>query len=98
MQYRYDTDADALYVTLSDSIVDRTTALSDPNVLIDYDAQGRPVGIEVIHPERAWPVAEIREAFGTLWADLLSSAFDVLGIGPSDYPSRLGSHQQLAGA
>lgn len=92
MRYRYDTDADAIYVTISDEIVTRTETLDDPTVLVDFDGSGQPVGLEVIHPRRPWPVLAILEAVGERAADRLLEALAVLGLSPENsYPQALGS-------
>lgn len=59
----YDLDANALYVTVTDHKVARTAEI-DPGTLVDLDAAGSVVGIEVIGPERCWPLQEILSRFG----------------------------------
>jgi uncharacterized protein YuzE len=51
----HDLEADALYVTISSGPVARTVEL-DNGTLADLDLDGRPVGLEVIHPRREWPI------------------------------------------
>ena len=58
MRYDYDRDADALYVTFSSEPVAATHRVEDLT-MVDVDAQGRMVGIEVIAPGRAWAVDEV---------------------------------------
>lgn len=58
MKLAYDATADALYLTLSDS----NPAESDevrPGVVIDYDAQGRVVGVEILHVRKQFPDADL---------------------------------------
>lgn len=102
MRYRYDTDADALYVTWSDAIVDRTVLLPDCGILVDLDASGRLVGLEVLHPDRPWPVSAIRDAVGVSWSEFrvdLESVFGVTESRPYPTTSVLGFDQRLlAGA
>jgi uncharacterized protein YuzE len=43
----YDPEADAAYVTLSDAPVHESAEVS-PGVVLDYDAKGRLVGIELL--------------------------------------------------
>jgi uncharacterized protein YuzE len=50
-----DMDADALYIQIARGQVARTEEL-DSWTLVDVDADGRPLGIEVIHPARTWPL------------------------------------------
>jgi uncharacterized protein YuzE len=59
----YDLDADALYITLADRDVARTAEM-DQGTLVDLDTMGAVVGIEVIRPQRAWPVRELISKFG----------------------------------
>jgi uncharacterized protein YuzE len=58
----YDLDADALYITLHDGDVARTVQV-DPGTLVDLDAHGSLIGIEVIHPHRQWPLDKITSTF-----------------------------------
>jgi len=46
-EYTYDQEADAIYITFSDKPVASTRALDDIRV-IDYAADGSPVGIELL--------------------------------------------------
>lgn len=58
MKLAYDAAADALYLTLSDS----KPAESDevrPGVVIDYDDQGRVVGVEILHVRKQFPDADL---------------------------------------
>ena len=59
MRINYDAEADALYVGLKADVgeVLRTREL-DPSTLVDLDASGDLVGIEVLHPDREWPVEQ----------------------------------------
>jgi uncharacterized protein YuzE len=59
----YDGEADALYISLRRGAhVARTEELDDWT-LVDVDARGSAVGIEVIHPARAWPVDQFVERY-----------------------------------
>lgn len=55
MRFDYDLDADALYVTLTGGPVAATREV-EPLTMVDVDAEERPVGIEVIDPNRGWPL------------------------------------------
>ena len=55
-------DANALYVRLSDHPVARITQI-DEGTLVDLDDRGAVVGIEVIQPQRTWPLDEILRTF-----------------------------------
>jgi len=58
----YDADADALYVGIRKGVVARTESLDDWT-MVDVDATGAALGIEVIHPARAWPLAEFLDRY-----------------------------------
>lgn len=47
--FEYDGDADALYYRLSGEPVARTVSIGD-RVMVDVDAAGQAVGIEVLSP------------------------------------------------
>jgi uncharacterized protein YuzE len=47
----YDPDADAAYVTLSSAVVQDSAEVS-PGVVLDYDDQGRVVGIELLNARK----------------------------------------------
>lgn len=58
----YDLDADALYIQLTGATVARTAEL-DSGTIVNLDSAGQVVGIEVIQPQRAWPLEEILTRF-----------------------------------
>lgn len=62
VQIAHDLDADALYITLSDEPVARTVDIEDCT-MVDLDADGNLVGIEVISPRRPWPLQKITQAY-----------------------------------
>ena len=83
----YDLDADALYITVTDARVARTVEI-DRGTLVDVDAAGGVVGIEVISPERSWPIGEIlsRFTFTEKDADQLKAYFAGIGGTPQMQP------------
>lgn len=58
MRLKYDLHAGALYIRLTDETVATTRELDD-NTLVDLDAAGGVIGIEVISIAHRWPLAEI---------------------------------------
>lgn len=57
MRFRYDPEADAAYLQLSDApIVD--SEMVRPGVVLDYDADERVVGIELLHLRKFLPEAD----------------------------------------
>lgn len=62
MQLAYDLDADALYIRVTDQPVARTVDI-DLETLVDVDASGRLVGIEVVTFRRIWPLDMILDRF-----------------------------------
>jgi uncharacterized protein YuzE len=71
VQVSYSESADALYIRLSREMVARTESL-DTGTLVDLDTMGRPVGIEVIHPARIWPLEAILDQFSVSGDDAAS--------------------------
>ncbi len=80
LQATYDHEADALYLKLTSADVATTHEL-DPGTLVDMDSAGAAVGIEVLHPGRMWPVAEVikRYRIGGLDRQLLEVMFPQVG-------------------
>lgn len=62
LQSTYDTDADALYLKLSDGTIARSAEIDD-GTLVDEDAEGEIVGIEVLRPARNWPLQTILQRY-----------------------------------
>jgi len=57
MLYRYDPDADAAYLRLTDGeVVD--SEMVNPHVVLDYDADDRVIGIELLHVRKHLPDAD----------------------------------------
>jgi|HubBroStandDraft_5_1064220.scaffolds.fasta_scaffold07885_4 uncharacterized protein YuzE len=61
ISFKCDLNADAMYVTLSDAEVARTLEVDgDPGTMVDVDADGKLIGIEVIGPRgRLWPLQSV---------------------------------------
>ncbi len=59
MILRIDEEADALYLTLSDAQAAESEEVS-PGVILDYGADGRVVGIEMLHLSKRAPAADAR--------------------------------------
>jgi uncharacterized protein YuzE len=60
ISFETDIDADAMYVRLTDAKVARTLEVdSDPCTMVDVDADGNLIGIEVIGPGRCWPLQAV---------------------------------------
>ncbi len=51
METRYDPEADAVYFTLGTTDVWESEEVA-PDVILDFDAENRVVGIEVLHATR----------------------------------------------
>jgi uncharacterized protein YuzE len=58
IELKWDTEADALYIALATAEWDHTDEVED-GTYVYLDAHDNPVGIEVHHPERAWPLEQI---------------------------------------
>ncbi len=48
MKFEFDPQADAVYLELTDADVNESKEVQ-PGIIMDYDAEGRIVGIEVLH-------------------------------------------------
>jgi uncharacterized protein YuzE len=62
IQQSYDLDAKALYITMREAGVAQTIEI-DSGTLVDVDSAGSLVGIEVINPNRNWPLEAIIKRF-----------------------------------
>jgi len=59
MRLKVDEAADALYLTLSDAPARESEEVS-PGIILDYGADGRVVGIEMLHLSKRAPIADVR--------------------------------------
>jgi uncharacterized protein YuzE len=59
MKLKVDQQADALYLTLSEAPAVSSEELS-PGIIVDYDEQGRVVGIELLHLSKRAPQIDIQ--------------------------------------
>lgn len=58
MKLRVDAQADALYLTLSETEASRSDEVS-PGIILDYDEQGRVVGIEMLYLSKRAPETDL---------------------------------------
>lgn len=58
MNWRYDTEADAAYLSLADALVAESEEVAR-DVVVDLDADDHIVGLEVLHASRRLPDAVI---------------------------------------
>jgi uncharacterized protein YuzE len=47
MRVRVDQDADAIYINLTDRVIKDSAEVAD-GIVVDYDDQGRVVGVEIL--------------------------------------------------
>lgn len=59
MKLKIDHEADALYLTLDESDAVESEEVS-PGIILDYNADNKVVGIEMLHLSRRVPKATIR--------------------------------------
>lgn len=67
MRYTYDDEADAVYVHLREDGEDAPVARSivvDEGRVVDVDAGGRPIGIEVVSASNGVALSDLAERFG----------------------------------
>jgi uncharacterized protein YuzE len=60
MKMRYDEQVDALYLSLDESDVVESEEVK-PGIILDFDAAGEVVGIEVLDVQRRVPRADLKE-------------------------------------
>jgi uncharacterized protein YuzE len=58
MRLKVDQKADALYLSLTDTPASRSEEVS-PGIIVDYDAQGRAIGVEMLYLSKRAPATEI---------------------------------------
>lgn len=76
MRWEFDSVADALYVHLNDAAVTRQREMPD-GTIVDLDASGAIVGIDIVSASAAVDIAGIVDAFG-LGDDVGTSLFFIL--------------------
>ena len=54
MKVKYDSDADAMYISLMDGKVSKTKP-ADDYVILDYDEKGNVIGIEILFVKERMP-------------------------------------------
>jgi uncharacterized protein YuzE len=62
LSFDFDPEADALAILVADGLVARTIEI-DPGTLVDVDGAGRALTIELIRPNRLWPIDEVVDEF-----------------------------------
>ena len=62
MRLKIDREADALYLTLTEGPASRSEEVA-PGIIVDYDEQGRLVGVEVLYLSQRAPEAELQRFF-----------------------------------
>ena len=60
MKVRFDQEADALYIRLDDAKVVESEEVK-PGLVLDFDADGRVVGFELLNAGRQLPAAQLRQ-------------------------------------
>ena len=67
-RFKYDAAVDALYIKLSSNPVASTVEI-DEDTNVDLAASGALVGIEVLNPDRPWPLHRILNRYAISDAD-----------------------------
>ncbi len=60
MKVRFDQEADALYIRLDDAPVIESEEVG-PGIVLDFDAENRVVGIEMLNAQRRLPSAHLKQ-------------------------------------
>ena len=60
MKCEFDPQADAVYLELTDAEVEESKEIQ-PGIIVDYDSEGRIVGIEVLYVSKRtnWPLKKV---------------------------------------
>ncbi len=58
MKIEYDKEVDALYIRLQEKLVSRTQEVAD-GVNLDFDEEGRLIGVEVLNATERYSLADI---------------------------------------
>jgi uncharacterized protein YuzE len=97
MRLDYDLDADALYIAVHEGTVARTVEIDD-ETLVDLDADGLLVGIEVVSFRRAWPLNAILDRYDVPAEDAkqLIHLFPVRGATERSEAPQMSVTQELA--
>ena len=59
MKLEYDPEVDAAYITLTDATVADSEEVK-PGIVLDYDANNRIVGIEILNVRKQLPDADLK--------------------------------------
>ncbi|MDP2897516.1 MAG: DUF2283 domain-containing protein [bacterium] len=59
MKLKVDHEADALYLSLTDAPAAESEEVA-PGIIVDYDAKGQAVGIEMLHLSKRASSADVR--------------------------------------
>ena len=62
MRVRVDQDADAIYIDLTDRAIEDSAEVAD-GIVVDYDDQGRVVGVEILDASRRTDVPTVLTQF-----------------------------------
>ena len=81
MKIRYFPDTDTLYIALAERVSSSSEAISD-NLIVDFDAQGRPVGLTVEH------YSQISDGSGIETLLPITPALQPAGTSPPPKPAR----------
>jgi uncharacterized protein YuzE len=85
IEIEYDAESDALYVRLTSNPVERTIDI-DGFQVVDLDASGEAVGVEVLTPARHFDIARIALRYG-FFAELGEIAQNVADVVPEVSPT-----------
>lgn len=60
MKVRFDEQTDALYIRILDSAIEESEEVS-PGIVLDFDAEKRVVGIELLNVQKRLPGAQLKQ-------------------------------------
>ncbi|WP_293444319.1 DUF2283 domain-containing protein [Persephonella sp.] len=65
MEIKFDKEANALYIKLTDKPIAYTEEIT-PNIIVDYSEDGKPVGIEILNASRELKRENIEQLLQTV--------------------------------
>jgi uncharacterized protein YuzE len=60
MRVRFDSETDALYIRLDEAKISESAEVA-PGLVLDFDAENRVVGIEVLDAQKRLPAAQLKQ-------------------------------------
>ncbi len=78
---RYDEEVDALYIRVAEGVIDDTAEV-EPGIMVDVDAEGNMMGIEVLNASGRFDVKKLHDlsVFNALYAPFIEEAREKMSL------------------